>query len=90
MQPYFCCSIWQHLVDLTERQHKTIVITTHYIEEARQAHMVFIYFFDSLLHFILFMYRYFLLKAGTALCYNLTLVLAVLPRMKGRDLTKCV
>lgn len=32
-------SIWNHLVSFAERG-KTIIITTHYIEEARQAHTV--------------------------------------------------
>ena len=32
--------IWHHLMDLVSSQHTTIIITTHYIEEARQAHMV--------------------------------------------------
>ena len=32
--------IWHHLADLVSSQHTTIIITTHYIEEARQAHMV--------------------------------------------------
>uniref|UniRef100_T1J7J0 ABC transporter domain-containing protein n=1 Tax=Strigamia maritima TaxID=126957 RepID=T1J7J0_STRMM len=30
-------SIWNHLVDICRRDQMTIVITTHYIEEARQA-----------------------------------------------------
>lgn len=29
--------IWEHLVRLTERENMTIIITTHYIEEARRA-----------------------------------------------------
>lgn len=33
-------SIWQHLLDMTANGNKTVVITTHYIEEARQAHTV--------------------------------------------------
>lgn len=35
----FISSIWKFLQDLTSRG-KTIIITTHYIEEARQANMV--------------------------------------------------
>ena len=33
-------SIWQHLVTLTQTEKITVIITTHYIEEARQAHYV--------------------------------------------------
>ena len=33
-------SIWTHLVRLSMKQKKTILITTHYIEEARQANTV--------------------------------------------------
>jgi len=34
-----CCRIWLHLSDLSS-EGKTIIITTHYIEEARRAHTV--------------------------------------------------
>ena len=39
---WFCLipSIWQHLVTLTQTERITVIITTHYIEEARQAHYV--------------------------------------------------
>lgn len=33
-------SIWHHLVQITKDGNKTVIITTHYIEEARQAHAV--------------------------------------------------
>ena len=32
--------IWHHLLNQVSSQQTTIIITTHYIEEARQAHMV--------------------------------------------------
>ena len=32
--------IWEHLVELVSSSRTTIVITTHYIEEARQANVV--------------------------------------------------
>ena len=32
--------IWSHLLDLVGERGKTIVITTHYIEEAKQANVV--------------------------------------------------
>ncbi len=35
-----CDSIWRHLVTLTQTEKITVIITTHYIEEARQANMV--------------------------------------------------
>jgi len=37
----FYYSIWNHLVQITKDGNKTVIITTHYIEEARQAHTVF-------------------------------------------------
>lgn len=33
-------SIWHHLYELTQAEKMTIIITTHYIEEARLAHVV--------------------------------------------------
>ena len=33
-------SIWNHLVTLTQTEKITVIITTHYIEEARQANVV--------------------------------------------------
>jgi ABC-type multidrug transport system ATPase subunit len=35
-----CDSIWRHLVTLTQTEKITVIITTHYIEEARQANVV--------------------------------------------------
>lgn len=32
--------IWRHLLEITSTGNTTIILTTHYIEEARQAHMV--------------------------------------------------
>lgn len=34
------CSIWNHLVRLSTDHGRTVIITTHYIEEARQADTV--------------------------------------------------
>ncbi|KAL4131486.1 hypothetical protein QTP88_008794 [Uroleucon formosanum] len=39
LDPVLSHSIWNHLVSFAERG-KTIIITTHYIEEARQAHTI--------------------------------------------------
>ena len=36
----FLCSIWNHLVRLSTDHGRTVIITTHYIEEARQASTV--------------------------------------------------
>jgi hypothetical protein len=33
-------SIWEYLIDLSKTKKTTIIITTHYIDETRQAHMV--------------------------------------------------
>ena len=40
VDPLLRQSIWQHLIHLVEEEQLTIVITTHYIEEARDAHHV--------------------------------------------------
>ena len=62
--------IWHHLLEIAVDQ-TTIVITTHYIEEARQAHLVhmhahskvlFIYNFDKL-----FAFQVGLMRDGTLL-----------------------
>nr|CAD7428403.1 unnamed protein product [Timema monikensis] len=39
VDPLLRQNIWEHLVDIAKCGNKTIIITTHYIEEARQAHM---------------------------------------------------
>lgn len=40
VDPLLRQSIWNHLVQITKDGNKTVIITTHYIEEARQAHTV--------------------------------------------------
>eukprot|EP00731_Ephydatia_muelleri_P031186 Em0022g700a len=40
VDPLLRAKIWHHLTQLIQTQQTTIVITTHYIEEARQAHLV--------------------------------------------------
>ncbi|CAH1388573.1 unnamed protein product [Nezara viridula] len=40
LDPLLSQSIWEHLLKLAAVGKKTIIITTHYIEEARQAHVV--------------------------------------------------
>ncbi|XP_067144157.1 LOW QUALITY PROTEIN: ABC transporter G family member 23-like [Centruroides vittatus] len=40
VDPLLRQNIWNHLVALSTNQKMTIIITTHYIEEARQANMV--------------------------------------------------
>ena len=37
---YVLGSIWDHLMDMVQTKRTTVIITTHYIEEARQAHAV--------------------------------------------------
>lgn len=43
VDPIIRQSIWDHLVDITNTRKKTVIITTHYIEETRQAHVVSFY-----------------------------------------------
>ncbi|KAL0861157.1 hypothetical protein ABMA27_009649 [Loxostege sticticalis] len=40
VDPLLRQSIWMHLVRITSSGDKTVIITTHYIEEARQAHCI--------------------------------------------------
>lgn len=40
VDPVLRQSIWDHLVEITNTRKKTVIITTHYIEETRQAHVV--------------------------------------------------
>ncbi|XP_031629128.1 ABC transporter G family member 23 isoform X2 [Contarinia nasturtii] len=40
VDPIIRQSIWDHLVDITNTSKKTVIITTHYIEETRQAHII--------------------------------------------------
>ncbi|XP_056644234.1 ABC transporter G family member 20 isoform X2 [Diorhabda sublineata] len=40
VDPLLRQSIWNHLVHITKDGNKTVIITTHYIEEARQAHTI--------------------------------------------------
>jgi ABC-type multidrug transport system ATPase subunit len=37
--------IWTHLINISETSKTTIIITTHYIEEARKANLVIQYLF---------------------------------------------
>uniref|UniRef100_T1GU47 ABC transporter domain-containing protein n=1 Tax=Megaselia scalaris TaxID=36166 RepID=T1GU47_MEGSC len=43
VDPVLRQSIWDHMVDITKNGHTTVIITTHYIEETRQAHMIIKY-----------------------------------------------
>ncbi|KAG4069757.1 hypothetical protein HA402_003198 [Bradysia odoriphaga] len=40
VDPVLRKNIWDHLVDITSTGNRTVIITTHYIEETRQAHMI--------------------------------------------------
>ncbi|XP_061822380.1 ABC transporter G family member 23 isoform X1 [Nerophis lumbriciformis] len=40
VDPVLRAKIWQHLVDIVKTAKVSVIITTHYIEEARQANMV--------------------------------------------------
>nr|CAD7455720.1 unnamed protein product [Timema tahoe] len=40
VDPVLRQSIWDHLVNITQDGNKTVIITTHYIEETRQAGMI--------------------------------------------------
>ena len=33
-------SLWEHMLEISQSGKTTIIITTHYVEEARQANMV--------------------------------------------------
>uniref|UniRef100_A0A1A9ZUT0 ABC transporter domain-containing protein n=1 Tax=Glossina pallidipes TaxID=7398 RepID=A0A1A9ZUT0_GLOPL len=40
VDPVLRQSIWDHLVDITKNGNTTVIITTHYIDECAQAHVV--------------------------------------------------
>ncbi|KAH9396286.1 hypothetical protein TYRP_019686 [Tyrophagus putrescentiae] len=40
VDPILRQSIWSHLIELSEKEQLTVLITTHYIEEARDAHQI--------------------------------------------------
>uniref|UniRef100_A0A1B6CAU9 Uncharacterized protein n=1 Tax=Clastoptera arizonana TaxID=38151 RepID=A0A1B6CAU9_9HEMI len=40
IDPVLSKAIWERLIEMTVCQRKTIILTTHYIEEARQAHTI--------------------------------------------------
>nr|AEE62001.1 unknown [Dendroctonus ponderosae] len=40
VDPLLRQNIWGHLVEITKHGRKTVIITTHYIDEARQAHLI--------------------------------------------------
>lgn len=35
-----CCSIWDYLVEITRGGARTVIITTHYIDETKQATLI--------------------------------------------------
>lgn len=63
VDPLLRQSIWNHLVQITKTGQKTVIITTHYIEEARQAHTVstrdiIVSFSESLFLFVIFVFDF--------------------------------
>nr|CAI5834721.1 unnamed protein product [Callosobruchus analis] len=40
VDPILRTSIWNHLVEITKHGRTTVIITTHYIDETRQAHLI--------------------------------------------------
>lgn len=40
VDPLIRSNIWNHLVEITKHGRTTVIITTHYIDETRQAHLV--------------------------------------------------
>ncbi|KAL3268092.1 hypothetical protein HHI36_007219 [Cryptolaemus montrouzieri] len=40
VDPLLRANIWKHLVKITKNGGTTVIITTHYIDEARQAHLI--------------------------------------------------
>lgn len=39
----FHSSIWDHMVEITKERNTTVIITTHYIDETKQASLVSTY-----------------------------------------------
>uniref|UniRef100_A0A336LJ08 CSON007168 protein n=1 Tax=Culicoides sonorensis TaxID=179676 RepID=A0A336LJ08_CULSO len=82
VDPLLRQSIWNHLVHITKTGQKTVIITTHYIEEARQAHTIGLMRSGRLLaeespQVLLSMYR----------CQNLEDVFLKLSRKQGQSVT---
>ncbi|XP_022918128.1 ABC transporter G family member 20 [Onthophagus taurus] len=40
VDPLLRKNIWDHLVEITKQARRTVIITTHYIDETRQAHLI--------------------------------------------------
>ncbi|XP_075225710.1 ABC transporter G family member 23-like [Lycorma delicatula] len=40
VDPLLCHNIWKYFLKITKEECKTIIITTHYIEEAKNSHMI--------------------------------------------------
>lgn len=40
VDPLIRNNIWEHLVEITSTGRQTVIITTHYIEETRQAQLI--------------------------------------------------
>ncbi|XP_045475089.1 ABC transporter G family member 20 isoform X2 [Harmonia axyridis] len=79
VDPLLRQSIWNHLVQITKDGNKTVIITTHYIEEARQAHTIGLMRSGKLLaeespHVLLSMYG----------CQSLEEVFLLLSRAQGQ------
>ncbi|XP_030757692.1 ABC transporter G family member 20 isoform X2 [Sitophilus oryzae] len=79
VDPLLRQSIWNHLVQITKDGNKTVIITTHYIEEARQAHTIGLmrsgkFLAEEAPHVLLSMYR----------CTSLEEVFLKLSRKQGQ------
>ncbi|XP_050442318.1 ABC transporter G family member 23-like [Adelges cooleyi] len=40
LDPILCSNIWDYLASLVKRENKTVIITTHYIQEANKANII--------------------------------------------------
>jgi len=40
LDPILRQNLWDYFIKITEQEDKTVIITTHYLEEAKQAHNV--------------------------------------------------
>ena len=48
VDPVLRAKLWKHLLELVKTDDVTILITTHYIEEARQVSVMIVYTLHSL------------------------------------------
>ncbi|XP_063347730.1 ABC transporter G family member 20 isoform X2 [Pelmatolapia mariae] len=71
VDPVLRSKIWHHLVEIVKTGKVSVIITTHYIEEARQANVVFCHVLAGVLGITFPLYERILASRQTASCSTL-------------------